>query len=452
MCYYDAGGRGRCMNTPIVDFVKNYIDENVSRFHMPGHKGKDVLGFEKYDITEIDGADVLSHAEGIILESEENATKIFDTAHTFYVTEGSTRAISSMLALVKNNDKKTVILATRNVHKAFVNACALLDYDVRFIVPNKFLHISKCEISCDDIKNGIIENKPDAVYVTSPDYLGNVLDIKGISKVCKKYGVPLLVDNAHGSYLKFLGMHPMDLGADVCSDSAHKTLPVLTGGAYLHISKDAPKRFVKNARDKIALFSSTSPSYLVLQSLDMCNKYLNDGYKEKLESCIQKIESVKNFLCEKGFFIEKGETLKIVINANKSGYFGYELKDILRKEKIEVEFYDDTFLVLMITPENSDLDFERLKNAFSNISVKEEVIQNTPVLKIPSMKISVKDAVFAEYETVDIKDSVGRICASNVISCPPAIPLVIPGEEITKETVSLLKHYKIEKINVVKNN
>ena len=135
------------MNTPIVDFVKNYIDENVSRFHMPGHKGKDVLGFEKYDITEIDGADVLSHAEGIILESEENATKIFDTAHTFYVTEGSTRAISSMLALVKNNDKKTVILATRNVHKAFVNACALLDYDVRFIVPNEFLHISKCEIS-----------------------------------------------------------------------------------------------------------------------------------------------------------------------------------------------------------------------------------------------------------------------------------------------------------------
>ena len=440
------------MNTPIVDFVKNYTDENVSRFHMPGHKGKDFLGFEKYDITEIDGADVLSDAQGIILESENNATKIFGTHHTFYVTEGSTKAISAMLSLVKKPNKRTVILSARNVHKAFVNACALLDYDVKFLVSDKFLHISKCEISSDDVEKGILENKPDAFYVTSPDYLGNILDIKSISKVCKKYGVPLLVDNAHGAYLKFLGMHPIDLGADASADSAHKTLPVLTGGAYLHISKDAPKSFIENARQKIALFSSTSPSYLVLQSLDMCNKYLSDGYREKLEICLQKIEDAKSFLCEKGFYVEKSEPLKIVINANKSGYYGYQIKEILRKENIEIEFYDDEFLVIMITNENTELDFERLKNAFSKIEPKQEIKQNIPSLKVPKMKMSIKDATFSESETVEISKSVGRICASNVISCPPAIPLVILGEEITEETVALLKHYKIKKINVIKNN
>lgn len=440
------------MKTPIVDFVKNYIDENVSRFHMPGHKGKDFLGFEKYDITEIDGADVLGNAQGIILESENNATKIFDTKHTFYVTEGSTKAISAMLSLIKKNDKKTVILSARNVHKAFINSCALLDYDVKFIVPDEFLHISKCEISSEDVEKGILKNKPDAVYVTSPDYLGNILDIKSISDVCKKYGVPLLVDNAHGAYLKFLGTHPMDLGADACCDSAHKTFPVLTGGAYLHISKDAPENFAENARNKIALFCSTSPSYLVLQSMDMCNKYLTEGYKEKLEKCIKKVDNIKKFIREKGFCLEESEPLKIVVNANKSGYFGYELKDILRKEKIEVEFYDDEFLILMITPENSDVDFERLKNAFSKTEKKEEIRKNIPSLKIPKMKMSIKDAIFSESETVAVSESVGRICASNVISCPPAIPLVISGEEITDEIVQLLKHYKTEKINVVKNN
>ncbi len=440
------------MNTPIVDFVKNYIDENVSRFHMPGHKGKEFLGFEKYDITEIDGADVLGNARGIILESENNATKIFGTEHTFYVTEGSTKAISAMLSLIKKGNKKPVILSSRNIHKAFVNACALLDYDVRFIMPNKFLHISKCEFSSSDVEKEIKQNKPDAVYVTSPDYLGNIIDIKSISTVCKKYGVPLLVDNAHGAYLKFLGMHPIDLGADACCDSAHKTLPVLTGGAYLHISKDAPKGFVENVRDKIALFCSTSPSYLILQSMDMCNKYLTEGYKENLKKCIHEIDKIKSFLYKKGFSTEKSEPLKIVVNANKSGYYGYELKDILRKEKIEVEFYDDEFLVLMVTPENTKLDFERLKNAFSKTKPREEIKQNIPSLKVPKMKISIKDAIFSESEALKVTDSVGRICASNIISCPPAIPLVILGEEITEETIALLKHYKVEEINVIKNN
>ena len=134
------------MKTPIVDFVKNYIDGGMSRFHMPGHKGEGFLGFEKFDITEIKGADVLSQAEGIIGESEENATALFGTEHSFYITQGSSAAICAMLALVKSTNGKTTILAARNVHKAFVNACALLDMDVRWLMAQGSSGIVECMV------------------------------------------------------------------------------------------------------------------------------------------------------------------------------------------------------------------------------------------------------------------------------------------------------------------
>ena len=284
------------MNTPIADFVKKYSESGFSRFHMPGHKGESFLGCEKYDITEINGADVLSCANGIIYESEKNASSLFKTAHTFYSTGGSTAAICAMLAL--SSGKK--ILAARNVHKSFINACALLDYEVDWLMPKEFSGVLSCEVSSSEVETKIVSSaqKPSAVYLTSPDYLGNVQDIAGISEICKKHGIPLMVDNAHGAYLGFLekSQHPIHLGATVCCDSAHKTLPVLTGGAYLHISKDAPDEYLNIAREKLSLFSSTSPSYLILQSLDLCNAYLSDGFEEKLTECIRKINLAKEII------------------------------------------------------------------------------------------------------------------------------------------------------------
>ena len=250
------------MNTPIIDFVKEYEQKNMARFHMPGHKGKNFLGVEMYDITEIDGADVLGTADGIIAESENNASVLFGTGHTYYTTQGSTTAICAMLALVKKQNG--IILAARNVHKAFVHACALLDMDVQWLMDSGASTVLKCEVTAKTVEDKInsMAQKPVAVYLTSPDYLGNIQDIPQISKVCSKHNIPLLVDNAHGAYLGFLetSLHPIHLGATVCCDSAHKTLPVLTGGAYLHISKDAPKELIDNARASLALFSSTSPS------------------------------------------------------------------------------------------------------------------------------------------------------------------------------------------------
>ncbi len=435
------------MKTPIADFVKKYAKSGVSRFHMPGHKGKKFLGCEKFDITEIDGADVLSSADGIIGESEKNASHLFKTAHTFYTTQGSTTAICTMLALTGGKN----ILAARNVHKAFIHACALLDFDVEWLMPETPGNILSCQISGEllETKLASMPEKPSAVYITSPDYLGNIQNIPEISAVCKKHDLPLLVDNAHGAYLAFLknSLHPIHLGADMCCDSAHKTLPVLTGGAYLHIANN---RFFDSAREKLSLFSSTSPSYLILQSLDLCNKYLANGFEEKLENCIIKTGTLKSFIKSLGFSLPDTEPLKITVDAQKSGYTGYELAEILRKNKIEAEFCDKDFLVLMASPQNSEKDFRRLKKVFSSIKPKNPLAVSSLKIPTPAPEMSIRDAVFSNSETVDVNLSQGRICATPTVSCPPAIPIAVSGEKITAEHIKLFKHYGIDKIKVVK--
>ncbi len=233
------------MNTPICDFVQKYAKSNAERLHMPGHKGKTVLGVEHLDITEIDGADTLYCANSIIKQSQENASKLFGSGSTFYSAEGSSLCIRAMiyLALLYANkfNKPRKILALRNVHKSFVSGIGLLDLNVEWYFGKNQTNYLSCTVSPEDLDAyfGRSNELPVAFYVTSPDYLGNTLDIKGISEVCKKYGVLLLVDNAHGAYLKFLdtSCHPIDLGADMCCDSAHKTLPALTGSAYLHVDR-----------------------------------------------------------------------------------------------------------------------------------------------------------------------------------------------------------------------
>lgn len=443
------------MKTPIVDFVNRYAQSGISRMHMPGHKGRDFLGFEKYDITEIEGADVLSSADGIIAESENNASLLFKTAHSFYSAGGSTLAIYAMISLVCRGNKNPLIIAARNVHKAFIHACALVGCDVEWLMPKNFVNLCSCIISAEDVDNAVknTDRTPVAVYLTSPDYLGQLQDISSIAAVCKRYGVPLIVDNAHGAYLGFLkeSLHPIALGATMCCDSAHKTLPALTGAAYLHISKDAPYKFINNARSELAVFSSTSPSYLILQSLDALNKYLDEDFSDELFECIKRIDKIKTLIIEYGFTILESEPLKIVINAPPSGYTGFELADLLRKGKIEAEYYDRDFIVLMLSPQNSEKDFKRLEKVFSLLPQKKP-LPSTEISELhqPTVKMTIRDAVFADSELIDTENALGRICAAPTVLCPPAIPPIISGEEITESEIATLKQFNINKIRVVR--
>ena len=222
------------METPIADFVRRYADSGTVRAHVPGHKGKSLLGCEALDITEIRGADSLYEADGIIRRSESCAGELFGSGRTVYSTEGSSQCIRAMLylALICGNGSRTIV-AARNVHRAFLYAAALLDFEIVWLWPEQSTSLCSCPVSPDALERTLAElpAPPAAVYLTSPDYLGGMADISALAEVCRKHSTLLAVDNAHGAYLRFLepSRHPLDLGAALCCDSAHKTLPVLAG-------------------------------------------------------------------------------------------------------------------------------------------------------------------------------------------------------------------------------
>ncbi len=444
------------MNTPIYDFMRAYAESDFTRFHMPGHKGKKFLGFEDIDITEFKGADSLYEADGIISRSEKNASELFGTEMTFYSTEGSSQCIRAMMYLSMINRKegtKPTVVAARNVHKAFIYAATLLDFDIVWLWPRGDMRsLLSCEITAEELENTLmsLSEPPMCVYLTSPDYLGGQADIKTLSEVCHKYGTILAVDNAHGAYLRFLepSQHPMDLGADICCDSAHKTLPAVTGGAYLHISKNAPEGFTEYARYALALFGSTSPSYLIMASLDMCNKYLSDGYTKKLSETIGNIDRYKDILIKNNWQLEKTDPLRITIKA-PDGLAGNDIAEMLRKEKIECEYSDPEYVVLMATPENPQRDYERLVSALGMNTNAYSAVRNLPVAKTSAV-MSVRKAIFSPHETITASDSLGRICRELTVACPPAIPIAVPGEMITENIVSLFEFYGIDKVNVTK--
>ena len=200
----------------------------------------------------------------------------------------------------------------------------------------------------------------------------------------------------------------------------------------------------------MALFASTSPSYLILQSLDLCNTYLEKDFADELKVCGARVKTIKEKICSLGFALLDSEPLKIVVNAAASGYTGDELAELLRASKIECEFADGEFLVLMASPKNTEADFERLERAFENIVPKSARPESRDMLCRAEQKMSVREAVLSSKELIDVKLSSGRICAELAIACPPAVPVAVCGEIITEDTVALLQKYGVEKIKVVK--
>lgn len=453
------------METPVCDFVKRYAESSPIRLHMPGHKGKEHIGAEKYDITEIDGADVLYHAEGIIKESEENASELYGTGKTLYSAEGSSLSIRAMLYLAliwakangrsSTNTGACTVLAGRNAHKTFMTACALLGFDVEWLYSDELNcgSLLSCEITAERLDRVLTQMPyaPAAVYITSPDYLGNMADIREISAVCRKRGVLLLVDNAHGAYLGFLteSRHPISLGADMCCDSAHKTLPVLTGGAYLHISKSAPAILGEHAENAMSVFASTSPSYLIIQSLDAANRYLAEGYRVRLAGIIDEAASLKEKLVKHGYKLAGDEPLKLTVCPKSAGYTGVRLAEILAGEGIVCEFADPDFTVMMFTPEIGPDEIKRLENALLSIGFRTPIFSEPPRLTRPTNAMTIREAMLSPSVELPAVECEGKILAAAGVSCPPAIPIVVCGEVIDKSAIECFRYYGVTRCRVV---
>ena len=438
------------MNTPVADFVQRYAKAGTARLHMPGHKGRCFLGCEPWDITEIHGADALYEAEGILAESEQNAAALFGSQRTCYSTEGSSQCIRAMLYLAVAASGSHTVVAARNVHRAFVSAAALLDLEIRWLWPEESRSLCGCPISPTQLEETLnsLPEPPAAVYLTSPDYLGGMAQIPALAQVCHQHGTLLLVDNAHGAYLRFLqpSLHPLDLGADLCCDSAHKTLPVLTGGAYLHLSPTAPAQLAPLAKSALGLFGSTSPSYLTLASLDLCNRYLAEGYPQRLAEAVERLAELRERLTAAGWRVEPSDPLRVTVAAPR-GVTGQELAGQLRRQGAECEYADRDFLVLMATPENTPEELAQAAAALGQCPGE----ANPPQLPLArgERACSIRQAAFAPRETVDAAHSLGRVCGLPTVGCPPAIPIAVSGERITSEALALFAYYGIEQVEVL---
>ncbi len=416
--------------TPIHDFLIKYADSGTVRCHMPGHKGH----CAPLDITEIEGADSLYESGGIIAQSEREAARLFGVEKTLYSCSGSTLAINTMLALVKAyRDGRNSVTATRSAHRAFISSCIHLGLEPLWVYPERPL---SAEISPDVIEKNITEQTA-AVFVNSVDYYGGRSDISAIAAVCKKYGVPLLVDNAHGAYLKFTGRgeHPTEQGASMCADSAHKTLSVLTGGAYLHITEE---KYAARAKEMMRAFGTSSPSYLILDSLDLFNGYI-EKHPDAVKKMCAKIDALKSALQKGGLPLYRSDAFRVTVDCASAGSSGYACAEMLRRRKIECEYADARYCVLLFGLSTTDEDIKAVETALLAPDALPPDVRREEAGYIRTERVMPpREAFYADSESVSVKNAVGRVCAELFSPCPPGVPVIMPGELIDERAADIL--------------
>ncbi len=444
------------MNTPVCDFVRAYADSAFLRLHMPGHKGRPLLGPEALDITEIDGTDVLYRSRGILRESEENAASLFGSARTLYSAEGSSLCIRAMLQLAllyaKGRGLPLRIAVGRNAHRVFLEGAALLDWEIRWLGCGPDLLSCSPEPAELEALFADPASAPAAVYLTTPDYLGNTLDPKPFAEICHHHGALLLIDNAHGAYLRFLSpsQHPLERGADLCCDSAHKTLPVLTGGAWLHFSRTCPAELPPIGEQAMALFASTSPSWLILQSLDAVNPLLAGAYPARIRESARRLDALKERLRAAGWTLTGQEPLKLCLCPKGRGYTGQELAAGLQSAGIISEFADPDHLVLMVSAEMEERELQALEKALLAFPRRAPLAELPPALPAPEPVLSPREALLSPFETLPVERCLGRILASPSVSCPPAVPIAVCGERLGEASLNLFRYYGLDELDVVK--
>ncbi|WP_099191028.1 aminotransferase class I/II-fold pyridoxal phosphate-dependent enzyme [Tepidibacter mesophilus] len=455
------------MNTPIINKLNDIKNSNIISFHVPGHKnGKifDRLGYSDFknnivniDTTEIQGTDNLHSPEEIIKESQEIASNLFKSDYTFFLVNGTTCGIQASIMAVCSLKEK--IIVNRNCHQSVINTCILGDIEPIYVNPDidKDSGIS-LEVKLEDIKRLVEEDKGiKAVLITSPTYYGINTDIKSISEYLHKKNKILIVDEAHGSHIglsKRLGVSATEQGADISIQSTHKTLPSFTQSSMLHVKSDRVD--ITRLKSFLKIIQSSSPSYMLMASIEMALQIYRKHGKELMEELIDNIDETKNYirnLKNISLYEYKNKDITkmyiITKNLNKSGY---EVEDILRqKYNIQVELSNLYGVLLICTIGNDKGDFEKLRQALgyidNEIGDKNLVEVDYPKC-IPKKELNPREAFYSNKKSIPVEDSIGKICAEYIIPYPPGISLLSPGEIITKEIIEYVKKCKIIGMNV----
>lgn len=453
----------------LFESLKRYADSDYLPMHMPGHKRRmGELGNPFFiDITEIDGFDNLHHAEGILLEAQKRAAKLYGSGETHYLINGSTAGILSAISGCTSYGGG--ILMARNSHKSAYHAVFLRGLKVRYIYPQfpENMGINGV-ISPASVEKALRENpKVQAVFLTSPTYDGVVSDVAKIAEIVHGYGIPLIVDEAHGAHFPFSEHFPEDsvcCGADVVIHSVHKTLPALTQTALIHLNGDRVDR--EKIRKYLTIYQSSSPSYVLMAGLDNCMEWLashGDAFEQfwrelqVLRDGLRKMQKLK--LLE----IPGMDESKILVSVQGTGMNGHELDEILRREfHIELEMACSTYVCAITTVADTKESLERLLAAFQKVDERlslsegerkesffwgtergreEESWRGTDAVLRTESVCTIAQAEDCPGESCELLQSVGRVSGDFVTLYPPGIPILAPGEVVTEPIVKRLMEY-----------
>lgn len=397
----------------------------------------------KLDITEIDGFDNLHSPCGILKDSMQKAAKIFKSENSIYLVNGSTCGIlASILALANDGDK---VILDRYSHKSVYNAIELSGAEPVYIKPSSHEKYGiGIGITPEQVALALSEN-PDAklIIITSPSYEGVISDIEGIVKVAKSYNVPVMVDSAHGAHLGFdrFPKSAVSAGADIVIASLHKTLPSLTQTAICHV-KD---KYLGAVSDMLSAIETSSPSYILLSSMDECmdiisKKNLFSDWYNILLQFRKDTKSLKNLQIlrkDNGFF--DLDISKIVIMTSDAGRLFKRLKD----HGIEPEMMSLGYVLCMTGPGDTKKSLNKLKKVLFKIDAEFEAFEKKVLYPpIPERSYSPKSVKKMPDSYLSLKDAQGRISKEYIWAYPPGIPLIVPGEVITREIIGTLEDYK----------
>lgn len=483
----------------LLERLTEYAGSDAYPFHMPGHKRREITdgipgGFpDPYgiDITEIDGFDNLHHAEGILKDAMDEAAAIYGTDRSWYLVNGSTCGIlSAVFATTENGGK---ILTARNCHKAVYHAICLNRLEAEYLYPEEITEFGiNGGIRAEDVRKALEKDamhcagnsgdvrgkitKIQAVLITSPTYEGVVSDIRAIADVAHEYGIPLIVDEAHGAHLEYADQchsfpkSALEYGADIVIQSLHKTLPCFTQTAILHVKgkivdQDRISRY-------LSMFQTSSPSYLFMAGMERCIRYMDgDGrnemirYEKRLERFMERMEGLQVLevldreICGKYRTVAGWDPSKIVVSTMRAEDFhGEELAETLRRKyHLEMEMTAPEYVIAMTSLMDTEEGFERLGTALLEIDGalrrrtesgrKEKAASETPEgleskLSHPVRRMLICEAMDADTERTAFQDTVGKVSAEFVYLYPPGIPIIAPGEVFTDAIVEKIMAYK----------
>jgi lysine decarboxylase len=456
---------------PILETLRDYIAGGTYAFHTPGHKAGRFAPPElvelwgqrtfDYDLPAMTATDNLLHPTHCVQEAQELAADVFGAVATFYLGGGATTGIAAMILAAAAPG--STILLPRNVHRSVAAALVLSGARPRFVEPEVLPQCGALGLTARQIADELDREPVSAVLLTRPTYYGLCRDLSEISAVCRRHGIPLLVDEAHGPHFRFLpegGPRPaLDEGADLVAQSSHKTLGSLVGTAQVHVGHNSPVSPAQ-VRDALNLLQTTSPNYLQLVSLDANRRFMAQQGRELFAQAVDVAQSLTASInslaglavldpaADPRLAGHKRDPLRLVINVAGAGWTGYDAELLLRHEfKIEDELSDWFNIALVLSPNDDAAARERLLAGLQQVSANRRPVKQSDIATathllqpaIPPLAMTPRDAALGPKHAVPLGESIGRVCAESVMFYPPGIPLLMPGEEVTADILEVCR-------------